>query len=260
LSEAFIRHPTGGAVAYFGSSREGWGTHDFNALGWSFQLSAKFFKTLFSDISNNFSEVVKLTKLNYVSESNDFFWHWLLLSNNAIGDAELPIYTTIPNKFENITLEYNDSNLTINTNGIDSCTITLSNNIGNDEEYYSTYTNVSSTTFNNVPDQYTIVITKDNYIPYVIKKDCHLTGGTIDIHKVIAGCTRTKIGGMPNFADNIMQTNNTTTSIPEIDAPANPPSVWQVKITPTGSLEVLNGGIVIINYLSMEDGGELYIH
>jgi hypothetical protein len=57
-----------------------------------------------------------------------------------------------------------------------------------------------------------------------------------------------------------MQTNNTTTSIPEIDAPANPPSVWQVKITPTGSLEVLNGGIVIINYLSMEDGGELYIH
>jgi hypothetical protein len=120
--------------------------------------------------------------------------------------------------------------------------------------------NVSSTTFNNVPDQYTIVITKDNYIPYIIKKDCHLTGGTIDIHKVIAGCTRTKIGGMPNFADNIMQTNNTTTSIPEIDAPANPPSVWQVKITPTGSLEVLNGGIVIINYLSMEDGGELYIH
>jgi hypothetical protein len=97
-------------------------------------------------------------------------------------------------------------------------------------------------------------------LSYVIKKDCHLTGGTIDIHKVIAGCTRTKIGGMPNFADNIMQTNNTTTSIPEIDAPANPPSVWQVKITPTGSLEVLNGGIVIINYLSMEDGGELYIH
>ncbi len=260
LSEAFIRHTTGGAVAYLGSSREAWGIHDFNSLGCSFELSAKFFETLFSNISNNFSEIVKLTKLNYLSQNSNDIWRWIILANNAMGDAELPIYTTTPNKFENITLEYNGSNLTINTNGIDNCTITLSNNIGNDEEYYSTHTNVSSTTFNNVPAEYTIVITKDNYIPYVIKKDCHLTGGTIDIHKVIAGCTRTKIGGMPNFADNIMQTNNTTTSIPEIDAPANPPSVWQVKITPTGSLEVINGGIVIINYLSMEDGGELYIH
>lgn len=259
LSEAFIRHTTGGAVAYLGSSREAWGIYDFDSLAWSFQLSAKFFEILFSNISNNFSEIVKLTKLNYLSQ-NDDAWRWILLANNAIGDAELPIYTTIPNKFENITLEYNDSNLTINIEGIDSCTITMSHNINNENEYYSTHTNVSSATFNNIPDEYTIVITKDNYIPYVIKKDCHLTGGTIDIHKVIAGCTRTKIGGMPNFADNIMQTNNTTTSIPEIDAPANPPSVWQVKITPTGSLEVLNGGIVIINYLSMEDGGELYIH
>ena len=261
LSEAFIRHPTGGAVAYFGSSREGWGKEDFYLLGSSFNFSAHFFKNLFNGVSYNFSKIVRLIKSHYSGNINSYnSYRWILFSNNAIGDAELPIYTTTPNKFENITLEYNGSNLTINTNGIDSCTITLSNNIGNDEEYYSTYTNVSSTTFNNVPAEYTIVITKDNYIPYIIKKDCHLTGGTIDIHKVIAGCTRTKIGGMPNFADNIMQTNNTTTSIPEIDAPANPPSVWQVKITPTGSLEVLNGGIVIINYLSMEDGGELYIH
>ncbi len=65
---------------------------------------------------------------------------------------------------------------------------------------------------------------------------------------------------MPNFADNIMQTNNTTTSIPEIDAPVNPPSDLKAEITPTGSLEVHNGGIVTIKNLSMDEGGELYIH
>lgn len=42
--------------------------------------------------------------------------------------------------------------------------------------------------------------------------------------------------------------------------PLDDPSDEEVKITSTGSLEVINGGTVTIEYLTMEEGSELNIH
>lgn len=56
-----------------------------------------------------------------------------------------------------------------------------------------------------------------------------------------------------------MEANDNTRSM--IDSlPNNSVPVGHVRITSTGSLEVINGGSVVIKELSMEKGAELKIH
>ena len=252
LSEAFIRQPVGGAVAYLGSSRFAWGTTHINSLGASFNINAQFFKYLFNGVSYNFSNIVKLVKSYYGYCTYSYnAYRWLLFSNDAIGDAELPIFTTKPNTFDNVVLENNNSNLIVNTGGIDNCTITVSN-IDYGGEYYQTYTNVSSATFTNLPNVYTMVITKDNYIPYIYKEGCLIANEVVNNYRLIENCIETQIGEVCVESQN--STNNSTNTTSEID------SCGQVKITSTGSLEVHNEGIVIIKNLSMEEGAELHIY
>lgn len=243
LSEAFIRQPAGGAVAYLGSSRAGWGSSTSMELGKSFTIDAKFFEILFTGVSYHFSEIVKFVKMyckNTFPSNNGY--RWLILSNNAIGDAELPIYTTIPNKFENITFGRNGSSLVVNTGGIEGCTITISN-IADGGNYYATDTNTVSATFTDVPGSYTIVITKENYIPYIAETNCLITTEIIEDKQIVIGCEETQIGGFP-IDSSLIQ----------------PVQLGEVKITDTGSLEVINGGMVTIEQLSMEEGAELNIH
>ena len=261
LSEAFIRQPAGGAVAYLGSSRAGWGYSTSMALGKSFTIDAKFFEMLFTGVSFHFSEIVKFVKI-YCKNAfpNENGYRWLILSNNAIGDAELPIYTTIPNKFESITFERNGSNLVVNTGGVEGCTITISD-IADGGNYYVTDTNTVSATFTDVPGNCTIVITKDNYIPYIIEPSCVITNEIIDDQRIITGCEDTRIGGL-RIIDTEIETRALGNNIqfPIDSSLIQPIRLGEVKITDTGSLEVINGGSVIIEHLSMEDGAELKIH
>lgn len=261
LSEAFIRKPIGGAIAYLGSSRYGWGVRDSTQLGKSFMINAKFFTNLFTGTSHHFSEIVKLVKLyfrSYVSTYNTY--RWLLFSNNAIGDAELPIYTTIPSKFENVHFERNGTNLIVNTGDIDGCTITISD-IANGGSYYVTDTNTVSATFTDVPGGCTIVITKENYIPYIIEPSCVITTEIIDSPKIVTGCEETRIGGIELIDTEIeARTLGNGIQIPIDSSLIQPIRIGEVKITDTGSLEVINGGTVTIEQLSMEEGSELIIH
>lgn len=256
LSEAFIRHPIGGAIAYLGCSRAGWEYYGFTSLGPSYQLNAKFFEILFSNVSNHFSEIVKLVKIYYKSDafSNNLF-RWIILGNNAIGDAELPIFTTTPNSFNDIVLEKNNTNLVVNTEDIDSCTITVSN-IDYGGEYYYTYTNVSSAIFTNLPNVYTVIVTKDNYIPYIHKEGCIIANEIVSDYRSMENCEETQIGIICTESQN--QTSNNTNVTPENSSTIN--SCGQVKITSNGSLDVHNGGVVKIKNLSMEDGSTLHIH
>lgn len=259
LSEAFIRKKTGGAIAYWGGSRYGWRNYSNSWNGW-------YFAKLFLNVSHNFATLVKYVQLDYGPIADYFqFDRWLLLSNNAIGDAEVPIYTTIPNKFKNVTVEDSETTLTINTGGVDSCTITISN-IANGGNYYVTFADVNSATFTNVPNDYTIVVTKDNYIPYIYGPNapqpiCHITTEIINDERIITGCDETRIGGLSDLNieietrtfDNNMQLPIDSSLIQSIRS-------GEVKITNTGSLEVINGGTVTIEYLTMEDGAGLKIH
>ena len=262
LSEAFIRKSIGGAIAYLGSSRYSWFWSDFVTMGSSLDINAKFFEFLLRGVSNHFSEIVKFAKLHYKTEAftENKTYRWLMFSNNAIGDAELPIYTTIPNEFENVSFERNGASLIVNTGGIDSCTITISN-IANSGDYYSTYANTSTATFTDVPGGCTIVITKDNYVPYIVESNCLITTEIIDDQRIITGCEETRIGGS-RMIDTEFETRALGNNIQFLidSSLIQPIRLGEVKITDTGSLEVINGGSVIIEHLSMEDGAELKIH
>ena len=261
LSEAFIRKQSGGAVVYLGSSRYGWFVPDFITLGPSFLFNGQFFYYLFTNTSHHFSEIVKLVKQYYKTYSVwKELYRWLILSNNAIGDAELPIYTTIPNEFENVSFERNGSNLVVNTGGVEGCTITISD-IADGGSYYATDTNTVSATFTDVPSNCTIVITKDNYIPYIIEPSCVITTEIIDDQRIITGCEETRIGGL-RIIDTEIETRALGNGMqaPIDSSLIQPIRLGEVKITDTGSLEVINGGTVTIEHLSMEGGAELKIH
>lgn len=262
LSEAFIRKSIGGAIAYLGSSRYSWFWSDFVTMGSSLDIDAKFFEFLFRGISNHFSEIVKFAKLHYKTEAftENKTYRWLMFSNNAIGDAELPIYTTIPNEFENVSFERNGSNLVVNTGGVEGCTITISD-IANGGSYYVTDTNTVSATFTDVPGSCTIVITKENYIPYIAETSCLITTEIIEDKRIVVGCEETRIGGI-RMIDTEVETRalGSGVQIPIDSSLIQPIRLGEVKITDTGSLEVINGGTVTIEQLSMEEGSELIIH
>jgi len=70
LSEAFLSNPNGGAVAFFGSSRYGFGNPDQDVrFGPSFKYSARFLKHLFdtaADIhGNSFAAIAAMTKSDF---------------------------------------------------------------------------------------------------------------------------------------------------------------------------------------------------
>ena len=263
LSEAFIRKPVGGSIAYLGSSRYGWGTSSsLSALGASFQMNQKFFTYLFGNTSLHFSEIIDLLKSSYSPYSLNKYnsTRWLVLSNNAIGDAELPIYTTIPNEFENVSFERNGSNLVVNTGGVEGCTITISD-IANGGNYYATDTNAVSATFADIPDNCTIVITKENYIPYIAEASCLITTEIIENKRIVVGCEETQIGGLQMIDTEIeIRGLGNNVQFPIDSSLIQPIRLGEVKITDIGSLEVINGGTVTIEHLSMEDGAELKIH
>lgn len=240
LSEAFIRNPNGGAVAYWGSSRAGWGTNDpdYPVLGKSFSLDAWFYKTLFQNTSYNFAEVVKIVKLRYVSSTGSHGgYRWLMCSTNAIGDSELPIYTAGPYYFENVSVHKNANTLHVSV-PIEDCTITLSN-IGQGGNYMQTYSNVSTADFTDIPNYCTLVITKHNYAPYIQTIDnCYIQNENIAQDFVITGCNEVNIGS----------------NVVDYEPTGN------VIVSDTGNLKIINSGVVNIpNGFEIRKGGQLSI-
>ena len=269
LSEAFIRKPIGGAIVYWGSSRYGWSVRGCDPLiaDPSFVMNSIFLlRLLDNEKMRHFSDIAKYVRLNFSFYADwDDRYRWLLFSNNAIGDAEVPIYTTVPSEFKHVTITKNLANVVVNTGGVDSCTITISN-VANGGNYYVTETNVAAATFTSVPNDYTIVITKDNYIPYVYDPNapqpiCHITNEIINDELVVMGCEETKIGGHPRIDIEIQTRGVDSGVLVPMDSIILIPFLrGEVKITNTGSLEVINGGTVNIEHLTMEEGAELKIH
>jgi len=106
LSEAFIRNPNGGAVAYIGSSRYGWGNSDPEVtFGTSFQYASQFYQQLFTgsltsgggslnpnDYPYYLGAVHTGHKLYYVGASSDYgAMRWVQFSLNLMVDPEMGI-------------------------------------------------------------------------------------------------------------------------------------------------------------------------
>lgn len=101
LSESFIRNKNSGIIAYYGSSYNGYFTHDTTKLGPSLQYEAMFYKYLFSNSlpNKNLSAVINASKIALLPLIGPYkfdFERNVHLGLNAIGDPETPIHTQKP--------------------------------------------------------------------------------------------------------------------------------------------------------------------
>ena len=176
LSAALLRD-TGGAIAYFGSSKEGWGGVD-GVIDGSFLYNGLFFKNLFTgepyDAPYRFGAVAAKTKLDMAEESLSFGVNRSLqMSINPIGDPEMQIYTSVPKSFSIDNYPYMPTTPTVLfnlrtgyvkvTSTTDSCKIVV---VDGDGTIHSCE-NTQMAEFYNLSGDCKITILKHNYIPYL---------------------------------------------------------------------------------------------
>lgn len=168
LSEAFIRNPNSGVVAYLGCSREGWGSNSQNGyLGPSFQYEKEYYTTLFSSIvkDKNFGKIVSIAKSNKIPSSNyEGAARWVQLGLNPIGDPEMPVFTETPLSFSQCSITHSDS-CSIITVGEDSCKVCIMSIDDDGQSFFDVYENTNNICV--APSTHTlqVCITKQNYIP-----------------------------------------------------------------------------------------------
>ena len=167
LSEAFIRNPNSGILAYFGSSRDGW-------IECSSQFDEMFYKSLFTGNDKQFGRAAMSSKNAFSSmatlpyENIENNYRKLTMSLNPIGDPEMPIFTWTPQSFANVNINF--SNGTVNvTTGVSDCRICVSSASDYGNSYYELSDSTNSATFSGVNDDCFVCITKTGYIPYLAR-------------------------------------------------------------------------------------------
>ncbi len=180
LSAALLRD-TGGAIAYFGSSKEGWGGVN-GVIDGSFLYNGLFFKNLFtgepSDGPYSFGAVAAKTKQDMADESTDFGVNRTLqMTINPVGDPEMQIYTSTPKSFVVNNFPYAPTIPTVLfnprtgyikvTSTTDSCKIVVVN--GDGTIHHRDSTRIAE--FYNLSGLCKVTILRHNYIPYLADID-----------------------------------------------------------------------------------------
>lgn len=176
LSEAFLKNPNSGVIAYIGGTGAGLGFYNIDE---SHQLgpSAQYAKLLYNQIISNerkgLCEATAYAKSIAMLSSffnSGYANQWIAASTNIMGDPEFQVH--FPYKTFNHTsfTLYNTEEAIIESN-VDSCTITFKSEYDNsgqiEYDVLKGYSNMDKTLFqdNNITQ---ICITKDGYIPILI--------------------------------------------------------------------------------------------
>lgn len=167
LSEAFMRNPYSGVLAFFGSSREGW-------CNYSYLFDGMFYEHLLSGNDKQFGRAAMLAKNSFLGNCFGaniiaaMYYRWLILSLNSIGDPEMPVFTDAPKVFNDIDVNFSNGTLNVST-GVDSCRICISSAADNGNEYYNYIENTNSGNFYNINSDCYLCISKQGYIPYLAR-------------------------------------------------------------------------------------------
>lgn len=168
LSESLMNNPHSGIIAYLGCSREGWGYASSN-LGTSHRYEAEFYKRLFSNSIeyNNYGILVATAKAAFISSSqSNKSWRWVQFGLNPIGDPEMPIWISTPQRFNNIKFGLRNSEILMNTL-LDNCKITITDVWDYGEGYYRTFENVSDICVSDIPEESCFCLTRPGFIPKI---------------------------------------------------------------------------------------------
>ena len=159
LSKSFIKNPNSGILAYYGSSRYGWNPT-------SSTLNGKFLRMLFYDKFHRFGEAAINAKKTFLGTD---IQRWLELTQNPIGDPEMPVFLTRPEVLTSFTFLIHGNEFDVAGTGSD-CYIAVSD-VNNHGESYCVKKSLqnSVTAFSGFPDSCNVCITRPDYIPFVAK-------------------------------------------------------------------------------------------
>ncbi len=97
VAERLVENPFGGAVAFIGNSRYGWGSPGNPGYGYSDRFMAEFYRQLFPGGLNHVGSALAVAKAAFVPLSqaeNVYRWHQYEV--NLLGDPELSLWTDAP--------------------------------------------------------------------------------------------------------------------------------------------------------------------
>ena len=225
LGKVFTCKSNGGGPAYLGNTRTGY-------VGSSTQLYQNFLDTILLNIDVNHIGIAEaLSKFKYR------VLH-LIHAHNILGCPEMSLYTRVPSTFS-INVNISNNHMYVSTGAASVGTrICLSGYVNGVYTQYVVVNN-NTATFNTIPDNYSLVISKPNYIPYILTSDnCYLQDEIITSNQTIGGCSIFTIG------------SDVT--------PLKP--YGKVEVENGSTLTIQNGGSVIIkNDFEVKLGGQLII-
>ena len=179
LGEALINNKNSGMLAYIGNAREAWLTNGYTTTTTHGNIYKKLFNSPYHKLGKSFmeskNEIVGLCS-EYTSS-----WRWMLFSLNMLGDPEMPVYTSIPQRqHQNIVFEYlNEDELSILIN--DSTSILCCMSRDDFGETFYVHDN-RGCNLADISDDVSFCIIKPNYLPYlgVYAPTVHLQNESIE--------------------------------------------------------------------------------
>jgi hypothetical protein len=94
IAEHFLNNSNGGAVAYIGNSRYGWGSPGNPLYGYSDRFDQQFFKNLFPGDIHHIGQTLAAAKATYVPfAQQENVYRWCEYEINLLGDPEMSIWT-----------------------------------------------------------------------------------------------------------------------------------------------------------------------
>ncbi|MGQ9811482.1 MAG: C25 family cysteine peptidase, partial [bacterium] len=97
IAEHFINDPNGGAVAFIGNSRYGWGSPGNPGLGYSDKFQHEFARAVFKDSLLHIGEAFASSKIVFVPLAQDEnVYRWNEYQLNLLGDPEMALWTDEP--------------------------------------------------------------------------------------------------------------------------------------------------------------------
>ena len=188
LSEAFLRNPEGGAVAYLGNTRFGFGNPNEEdlELGPSLVYFASFAKYLFgpAPVWKNYGALVSMAKEDhYLNGTSGGAFTYLLYSLTPMGDPEMQLYTAAPRIFDNVRIFRFGDEITVNTGGVEMARICATSE-DPEAEFQELVEGETYHIFSELPDNYRITITAPGYHPF------RYVSGATDIRGSVAADLR----------------------------------------------------------------------
>jgi hypothetical protein len=166
LGSCFVNNPDCGVLAYYGSSNLGIG-----ALGGGIGPGEIYSGEVITSILSNqhqLGKAIRTSKNNHVTAGNINTYNserWNILYMLHLGDPEMPVYDTIPQRFNYLSMSHFNNHFSFSF-GYNSYQVCAMSRHDNGSSYYETRSGYGVMTFSPSTDESLVCLTSQNHIPY----------------------------------------------------------------------------------------------